>query len=108
MVQNNCLQVRKYKNDMGSFSYYWAELLSTVEHDRFYLHRRCWLYQMEYQNIWLICIFIVTNTDMSAWQGGKKKYMNDVLSYTQTNRQKRAVAHVYMHKPKGFYPRWCT
>lgn len=108
MSQNNCLQVQnKYKNDMGSFSYYWAELLSTVKHDRFYLHGRCWLYQMEYQNIWLFCIFYSDQHTCRHGRGKKEKkkkkipHMDDM---SETNGQKRAVGHVhvYVHKPKGF------
>lgn len=80
-----CTEIQK-THDMGSFSYYWTALLSTAEHDQFYLHRRCWLYQMEYQNMADLHFFFTVTKNMSAWQAKKKQNMNDVVRPRQTGK----------------------
>lgn len=113
MSQNNCLQVQnKYKNDMGSVSYYWAELLSTVKHDRFYLHGRCWLYQMEYQNIWLFCIFYSDQHTCRHGRGKKekkKKFHTWMTCQRQTGKREQLHRCTYTCiNPRDFNPRCCT
>lgn len=80
---------------MGSFSYYWAERLSTVKPDKFYLHRRCCLNQMEYQNIWLLCIFYSDQHRHVGMAGKRKKrYMADM---SDTDNQAKESSCTCVH-----------